>query len=174
MLQSIRELLLPAAQGRVVLLINHVLSREPAAMRRLQPHAGRHLRVELIGAPGWLPTPPPMSVVLSPAGLLELAAPTTVAEPDLKLRVSMPAPAQWLDMAGGLVPAPAVRIDGAADLAAEMHWLVEHLRWDIEADLSQAIGALPARVVMGVGRAGAGALRRVFAGAAPQPDGAAR
>ena len=157
-----------------MLLINHVLSREPAAMQRLQPHAGRRLRVELADAPGWLPTPPPMTVTVSPAGLFELDTAAPTAEPDLSLRVSMPTPAQWLDMAGGHVPAPAVRIDGAADLAADMHWLVDHLRWDIEGDLAQAIGAMPARVVMSVGRAGAGALRRLFAGAAPQPDGAAR
>jgi ubiquinone biosynthesis protein UbiJ len=174
MLHTVREFLLPAVQARVLLLINHVLSREPAAIQRLQPHAGRHLRVELTDAPGWLPTPPPMNVAISPAGLFELHTPSTTPEPDLSLRLSMPTPSQWLDMAGGQATSPAVRIDGAADLAAAMHWLVDHLRWDIEGDLSQAIGALPARVVMGVGRAGAGALRRVFAGAAPQPDGAAR
>jgi ubiquinone biosynthesis accessory factor UbiJ len=174
MLQTVRELLLPAVQGRVVLLINHVLSREPAAMQRLQPHAGRRLRVELADAPGWMPMPPPMAVALTPAGLFEADTPTASPEPDLRLRVSMPTPAQWLDLAGGQAAAPAVRIDGAADLAADMHWLVEHVRWDIEGDLAQAIGALPARVVMSVGRAGAGALRRLFAGAAPQPDGAAR
>jgi ubiquinone biosynthesis protein UbiJ len=174
MLQTVRELLLPAAQARVVLLINHVLSREPAAMQRLQAHAGRHLRVELTDAPGWLPTPPPMNVAISPAGLFELDAPSTTPEPDLSLRVAMPTPAQWLDMAGGQAAVPAVRIDGAADLAADMHWLVDHLRWDIEGDLAQAVGAMSARVVMSVGRAGARALRRLFAGAAPQPDGPAR
>jgi ubiquinone biosynthesis accessory factor UbiJ len=174
MLQTVRELLLPAAQARVVLLINHVLSREPVALQRLQPHAGRRLRVEVVDAPGWLPTPPPMTVAVTPAGLFELDTPAMGAEPDLSLRVSMPTPAQWLDMAGGQTTPPSVRIDGAADLAAEMHWLVDHLRWDIEGDLAQAIGPLPARVVMSVGRAGAGALRRLFAGAAPQPDGTAR
>jgi ubiquinone biosynthesis accessory factor UbiJ len=174
MLQTVRELLLPAAQARVVLLINHVLSREPAALQRLQPHAGRHLRVELADAPGWLPTPPPMTVAITPAGLFEVDTPTASVEPDLSLRVSMPTPAQWLDIAGGQATPPAVRIDGAADLAADMHWLVDHVRWDIESDLAQAIGAMPARVVMSVGRAGAGALRRLFAGAAAQPDGTTR
>jgi ubiquinone biosynthesis protein UbiJ len=174
MLQTVRELLLPAAQGRVVLLINHVLSREPAAVERLRPHAGRRLRVELADAPAWLPTPPPMAVIVTPAGLFDVDAPSTAGAPDLCLLVSMPTPAQWLDIASGQAAPPAVRIDGAADLAADMHWLVDHVRWDIEGDLAQALGPMPARVVMSVGRAGAGALRRLFAGAAPQPDGAAR
>jgi ubiquinone biosynthesis accessory factor UbiJ len=177
MLQTVRELLLPAAQARVLLLINHVLSREPAATQRLRPHAGRLLRVELVDAPGWMPTPPPMAVTITPAGLFEAEVDPAALEPDLSLRVSMPTPAQWLDVAGGQA-APAVRIDGAADLAADMHWLVDHVRWDIEGDLAQTIGAMPARLVMSVGRAGAATLRRAFAGtgagAESPPGGAAR
>jgi ubiquinone biosynthesis accessory factor UbiJ len=181
MLQTVRELVLPAAQARVVLLINHVLSREPAATQRLQAHAGRHLRVELVDAPRWMPLPPPMAVTITPAGLFEADVGSGALEPDLSLRVSMPTPALWLDVASGQA-APAVRIDGAADLAADMHWLVDHLRWDIEGDLSQTIGATPARLVMSVGRAGAATLRRAFAGtgagtgadAESPPGGAAR
>jgi ubiquinone biosynthesis accessory factor UbiJ len=173
MLQTVRELLLPAAQAQVLLLINHVLSREPAAMQRLRPHAGRRLRVEMVDAPGWLPTLPPMGVAITPAGLFEADTSATSPDADLSLRVSMPTPSQWLEMVNGR-GAPAVRIDGDAELAADMHWLVEHVRWDIEGDLAQAIGRTPARLVMSVGRAGAGALRRVIAGGASQPDGAAR
>ncbi len=172
MLQTVRELVLPAVQGRIVLLVNHVLSREAAARQRLQPHAGRRLRVECVDVPSWLPAPPPLAVTITPAGLFEADA-SAAPEPDLSLRIAMPTPAQWLDVAGGLA-APAVHIEGASDLAADMHWLVDHVRWDIEADLAQGIGAMPARVVMSVGRAGAAALRRLFAGQAPHPDGAAR
>ena len=38
---SLSPLLMPALQDRLVLLINHVVSREPIAARRLQPLAGR-------------------------------------------------------------------------------------------------------------------------------------
>jgi ubiquinone biosynthesis accessory factor UbiJ len=58
-----------------------------------------------------------------------------------------------------------VRIDGEAALAADMHWLADNLRWDIEADLAQVVGPLPARLVMSIGRAGAQALR----GVVPRP-----
>jgi ubiquinone biosynthesis accessory factor UbiJ len=173
MLQTVRELLLPAVQSRVLLLINHVLSREPAALQRLAPHAGRRLCVELVGAPGWLPLPPPMTVTITAAGLFDGDAPPVAATPDLTLQVAMPTPAQWLELAGG-EGRPAVRIDGAADLAADMHWLVDHVRWDIEGDLAQAIGRTPARVVMSLGRAGADALRGALRRNAPQPDGAVR
>ncbi|NJN00286.1 MAG: hypothetical protein HC793_00995 [Aquincola sp.] len=66
MLQTVRELLLPAAQARALLLINHVLSREPAAMQRLQAHAGRRLQIEVVDTPGWLPTPPPLALTENP------------------------------------------------------------------------------------------------------------
>ena len=81
----------------------------------------------------------------------------------------MPTPGRLLDtLAGGATPD--VRIDGAADLAGEMHWLVDNLRWDIEGDLAQALGPTPARAVMSIGRAGARALRRMFAAASPGPS----
>jgi len=47
MLQSVRDLIMPAALQRATLLVNHVLSAEPAAMQRLVPHSGKRLRVEL-------------------------------------------------------------------------------------------------------------------------------
>ena len=176
MLQTVRELLLPAAQARVLLLVNHVLAREAPALDRLKPHAGRRLRVEMIDVPGWMPTPPPMRATITPAGLFEIDAQPSDEAPDLTLRVSMPTPGRLLDtLAGGATPD--VRIDGAADLAGEMHWLVDNLRWDIEGDLAQALGPTPARAVMSIGRAGARALRRMFAVASPgssQPGSAPR
>lgn len=54
-LPSLSPLLVPALQDRLVLLINHVLSREPIAARRLRPLAGRGLVVHLSGWPALLP-----------------------------------------------------------------------------------------------------------------------
>jgi ubiquinone biosynthesis protein UbiJ len=171
MLQTVRDLLLPAAQARVLLLVNHVLLREPAALRRLAPHAGRQLRVELTEVPAWLPGPPPMRTIVSAAGLFEPLDARDAPAPDLTLRLAMPAPQQILRVLAGET-LPDVRIDGDAQIAADMHWLVENLRWDIESDLAQALGATPARVVMSAGRAGARALRGMFASVAPQSGGA--
>lgn len=164
MLQSVRELLLPAVQGRLLLLVNHVVSREPAARERLAAHGGKRLCVRLVDAPGWWPALPPLHTAVTPAGLFDSSAEAGMAEPDLTLSVTPPTPARWLDIAAGR-GLPEVRIEGAADLAADMHWLVDNLRWDLEGDLAQAIGPMPARVVMSVGRAGAHTLRRTVAGA---------
>lgn len=35
---------------------------------------------------------------------------------------------------------PAVSIEGDVQLAAEVAWLVDNLRWDVEEDLSRLIG----------------------------------
>ncbi len=167
---------MPAVQARVLLLINHVVARESAALDKLRPHAGRRLRVEMVDVPAWLPALPPMRATVTPAGLFDSDLHPADDLPDLTLRLSMPTPGRMLDtLAGNAVPD--VRIDGAADLAADMHWLVDNLRWDIEGDLAQVLGPTPARLVMSVGRAGAHALRRTFGPAAPvtpQPDRSAR
>lgn len=166
MLQTVRELVLPAAQARLLLLVNHVVSREPAAVQRLQSHAGRRLTVCLVDQPRWLPALPPVRVTVTPAGLFDADDQPRDGEPDLTLRMSMPAPPQLLAaLSGG--PLPEVHIEGAAAVATDMHWLADNLRWDIEADLAQVVGATPARLAMAVGRAARQALRRSFA---PGPD----
>ena len=71
MLQTVRELVLPAAQARLLILVNHVVSREPAAVQRLQVHAGRRLAVSLVDHPRWLPALPPVRVTVTPAGLFD-------------------------------------------------------------------------------------------------------
>ena len=54
---------------------------------------------------------------------------------------------------------PAVRIEGDVQLAAEVNWLVDHVRWDVEDDLARAIGDVPAHTI-------ATGARRVVGGAA--------
>ena len=103
MLQTVRELLLPAVQSRLLLLINHVVSREAAALDRLKPHAGRRLRVEAADVPGWLPTPPPMRVLITPAGLFD-SDQRAEETGDLTLSVSLPTAAQLLDLMAGSAP----------------------------------------------------------------------
>ena len=170
MLQSVRELVVPAAQARLLLLVNHVVSREPAAVQRLKAHAGRRLSVAVVDQPGWLPALPPFRATVTAAGLFDSDADAALDDPDLTLRLSMPSPQQLLAVLSGGA-APDVRIDGAAAVAADMHWLADNLRWDIEADLAQVVGPTPARLAMSVGRAARQALRRSFAAG---PDSNAR
>jgi ubiquinone biosynthesis protein UbiJ len=167
MWQSVHALVLPAVQSRLVLAVNHVLSREPVAMQRLRPHAGRSLRVEAAGLPALVPALPPLDLAVTPAGLFERV--TDVEGADLTLRLQAPPPLEWPSLLAGQAR-PQVQIEGDAALAGEMHWLVDNLRWDIEADLAEALGPVVAHQIMRIGRAAAAALRAGMpaAGSAPR------
>jgi len=145
------------AQRRLVLLLNHVLMQEPQAMERLRRQAGRvvegrwrifHVRL-----------------VATPAGLLDLAGPA--GAPDLTLTVTEDSP--WaLGQAALRGAKPPVRIEGDVQFAAEVNWLVDHVRWDLEEDLARVIGDAPAHAMGQAARGMAEALRRFI-----PPDAAA-
>ena len=42
---------------------------------------------------------------------------------------------------------PAVRIEGDVQLAAEVNWLADHVRWDMEEDLARIVGDVPAHTL---------------------------
>ena len=75
---ALHEMLAPAAIERLTLLINHVLGREPVAMERLKPHAGRVLLLQAEGWPAFLPPWPVLAFRVTPAGLLECGTPEFV------------------------------------------------------------------------------------------------
>lgn len=156
MLSTLREQFVPALQQRLVLLLNHVVSREPAAGARLTAHAGRRLRLELQGAPNWLPALPPLALAVTPAGLFEWS--DARDEADLRLTLRGDDPTRWLAVAAGDAK-PDMTIEGDAALAADVSWLADNLRWDIEADLAQIVGPVAAHQLGRAGRALAAALR---------------
>ncbi|WP_405048360.1 hypothetical protein [Rhodoferax sp.] len=80
----------------------------------------------------------------TPAGLLDLAAPDASA--DLVLTATEESPVA-LAQSVFRGDKPAVRIEGDVQLAAEISWLTEHVRWDIEEDLARILGDVPARVM---------------------------
>lgn len=126
---------------RIVLLLNHVLMQEPQAIERLVRQKGRVVRAQ------WRHMT--FMVVVTPAGLFDLAL--SDAPPDLSLVVTQESPfaiAQAL-MQGDK---PAVRIEGDVQLAAEVNWLIDHVRWDIEEDLARLMGDVPAHAVAQVAR----------------------
>jgi ubiquinone biosynthesis accessory factor UbiJ len=47
---------------------------------------------------------------------------------------------------------PRMEISGDVMLAAEVNWLVDHVRWDVEEDLSRIVGDVPAHGLMQVVR----------------------
>jgi ubiquinone biosynthesis protein UbiJ len=151
-LPSITPLLMPALQDRLVLLINHVVSREPIAARRLQPLAGRGLVVHLAGWPTLLPAAPDLILGVTPAGLFErLEALPPNAAGGLRIEIDASNPAR-LALGALSGEAPKVSVQGDAAFAGEMHWLMDNLRWDIEDDLAGIVGPLAARQLAQFGR----------------------
>ena len=139
-------------QRRVVLMLNHVLQQEPEAQARLKRQSGRvveahwrHFNVRLQA---------------TPAGLLDLAPLTQL--PDLQLTLTDESPFA-LAQSALRGEKPAVRIAGDVQLAAEVQWLVDHVRWDLEEDLSRVIGDAPAHTIGQATRRMADAVRQFVA-----------
>ena len=123
-------------QQRMVLFLNHVLMQEKEAMDRLVRQRGRVARVQ------WRSYS--MALLVTPAGLFNLAP--EGAAPDLQLHVTEASPLALASVAlrGDK---PAIRIEGDVQLAAEINWLVDHVRWDVEEDLARVIGDAPAHTL---------------------------
>jgi ubiquinone biosynthesis accessory factor UbiJ len=130
---------------RGVLFLNHLLMNEPLAMSRLAAQAGRRLRVVPTGLPAWSASWPPLDLEISAAGLLSrcvdsAGAPGLAAAspaPNLTLTIHVPDAARQIASVGR--PGDAVQLQGDSDLAAEAAWLMQNLRWDIEADLTRVL-----------------------------------
>ena len=157
-LQSIASRFQPPAwvvdetQQRLVLFLNHVLMQEKTAQDRLLRQKGRvaHVQWGLFA----------IDLIVTPPGLIDRAP--AHAKPDLVLTVSTESPLTMVQaaLAG---KRPAVKIEGDVQLAAELGWLAENLRWDAEEDLSRLIGDAPAHTLASVGRRVAAALKEFLA-----------
>jgi ubiquinone biosynthesis accessory factor UbiJ len=159
MLHTLQQLLAPAVMERVTLLVNHVLGGETVATQRLIPHSGKVVQIDVTGWPRLLPPLPGLAWRVTPAGLLEWcgAAPPPAAE--LRLSVVADNPALLAArLVGGEMPA--VDVLGDAQLAADVNWLMQNLRWDLGADLERVF---PPAVAQGLQRAGAGLVQGVRA-----------
>ena len=179
MLDAMKALAERSVMERLVLLVNHVIAAEPAAVERLRAHAGRTMKVELSGWPRLLPAVGPFTFLITPAGLVEWPADATAASGDLVVAVDTANPALALTrvVAGDR---PQVAVSGDAAFASDIDWLIDNLRWDLQDDLAHFVGAVPARQIAKVGGWFAGALRegartlRDLAGRAPGSDAAPR
>jgi ubiquinone biosynthesis protein UbiJ len=58
---------------------------------------------------------------------------------------------------------PKVRIEGDVQLAAEVNWLIDHVRWDAEEDLARLIGDAPAHTLAQAAQQAMAALRSFVA-----------
>lgn len=144
-------------QNRLVLFLNHVLMQEPQAMERLRRQRGKVLQAHW----GRLS----LSLQATPAGLLSTApeAPT----PDLRVTLTQSSPVALAQtLASG--EKPAVDIQGDVQFAADIAWLVDNIRWDVEEDLSRFVGDAAAHTLVEGAKATLTRLRAFAAGAASQ------
>lgn len=158
MLDNLQALLVPAVVERLVLVINHVLAAEPVATTRLRPHQGRLVELELQQWAALLPMPPPLKLRITPAGLCEWCGLGDATPPDLSVRIEAGNPAALLVRTLSGEPPP-LNVAGHATLASDIGWLVDNLRWDVEADLERVFGPVVARQVARIGSSLAAGLR---------------
>jgi ubiquinone biosynthesis protein UbiJ len=162
MLENLQQLAASAFMQRATLWLNHVLSSEDAAVQRLRPHAGRFIRLQMDGWPSLLPPLPDLTFAVTPAGLVEWCGAQAPAAVDLRLTIDASNPARTL--AQGLTgQRPAVEVVGDAALAADVSWLMDNLRWDIQDDLARVIGEGPAHELARIGGKLAAGLREAVA-----------
>jgi ubiquinone biosynthesis protein UbiJ len=135
------------------LWLNHLIASEPQACARLRSHAGRSVRVVLSDL---APFQWDLRLTITPAGLFEADMGGEGPHPCLTVRVAGDA----VQMARGWVAGEGARwvVEGNADLATDIDWLVKNLRWDFRDDLARLVGPLVAHEV--------GQLARVFSGVA--------
>lgn len=172
MLQAVHALVRPAAMRRLTLLANHVLTAEPAACHRLQPHRGKVVRVALVGAPPWWPFSAVERLQVTPAGLFEWLEHTSDAADELTVRMAFdslkPETALALVQGQGIGALP-LQIEGDAAMAADVDWVARECRWDLEADIAAVAGPVVASQLSRLGRAFSSVLRGFVSSRAPAP-----
>lgn len=159
MKNAFQQFVAAALMPRLALFINHVLAAEPAAVDRLRAHAGKRVRLQLRDASplvSWLPSA--VTACVTPAGLLDWTQGESAAS-ELVITVDASQPAQMVaDTLGG--DKPPVEVAGDAAFAADVNWLVEHLRWDVRDDLARVVGVGPAAQLAQAGALVEAGLRR--------------
>ena len=152
-------------QNRVVLFLNHVLMQEPQAQERLKRQKGKPVKVQ------WGDVH--LTLAATPAGLLE--RPGVAVQPELTVTLTQTSP---FAVAQSVIAGdkPGVDIQGDVQLAAEVAWLVDNVRWDVEEDLSRVVGDATAHTLSRFARAASQAVKAFVArlpeGFPPRPAAA--
>jgi len=158
MIQTLHALASNAALERLTLLLNHVLASEPEAKSRLAKHIGAGIGIELVDWPSLLPPVPTLLFRITPAALLEWCPDGLATEANLRITLDTSNPARvFLQSLAG--QRPSVNVSGDAALAADISWLAENLRWDIEDDIAGIVGPIAAHELARFARAAIAAVR---------------
>jgi ubiquinone biosynthesis protein UbiJ len=142
------EWVVDETQNRAVLFLNHVLMSEPQAQDRLRRQMGKPVRVQ------WGEFN--LTLSATAAGLLE--RPQGNVKPELSVTLTQSSP---FGLAQSVIAGdkPGVDIQGDVQLAAEVAWLVDNVRWDIEEDLSRIVGDAAAHTLVRLARSAAQAIK---------------
>ena len=130
--------------GAALGFVNHLLDGETWARARLQPFVGQCAR--------FICGPIEASFEITPQGTFTAA--TFDVAPSVILTLPFDAPLRAFGNRNALIAE--ARINGAADLAECLGFVLRHLRWDIEDDLASLVGDVAARRLVQGGRAFAG------------------
>jgi ubiquinone biosynthesis protein UbiJ len=118
-----------AAMTALIAAINHLLGQAAWARVKLQPFAGQCAKIAF----------PPFSAVfnITAEGLI-IAVTTDNTEPAVS--IDLPASTPFLALQGHAAIMRAARISGSAEFAQSLGYVLQHLRWDVEEDLSRVFG----------------------------------
>ena len=115
--------------------LNHLLAGAAWAQARLQPFAGRTLRLTL--------PPLQLDLVVEVDGFLAVTSSDT-----FDVTIELPAMPQ-LALRGVDAATKAARIQGSADFADALGFVLRNLRWDYAEDLSKVVGDIAAQRISG-------------------------
>ena len=113
--------------------LNHLLDGEAWARGRLLPFSGKVVC--------FVCGPVEITITLTATGTFALASEASI--PDVTF--SLPAKALWRAPGSRAAVLAEARINGAADLAEALGFVLRNLRWEIEDDLAPFIGDIAAR-----------------------------
>ncbi len=118
--------------------VNHLLAQAAWAREKLAPFAGHAAQIKL----------PPFEAAFLIGEDGHISAPA--AEAELEVSISLPATTPLLALQGKDAVMRAARIEGSAEFAETLGFVIRNLRWDAEEDLSTVIGDIAAhRIVAG-------------------------
>lgn len=120
--------------------LNHLLGDAAWARARLSAHAGRHVRCEL----------PPFHFTLAIGPDGHFTSASHDVPPDVT--VQLPAASPFLLLQGMDTLMAGIHVEGNAEFATELSFVLRHLHWDVEEDLSRLLGDIPAHRIVQVTR----------------------
>ncbi|MBC7946189.1 MAG: SCP2 sterol-binding domain-containing protein [Burkholderiales bacterium] len=118
--------------------INHLLRRASWTAARLAPHVGKTAAFQV--------SPITVALTVQDSGNVTAAAPETVADATFALSVGLAARIA----AGDASAWDEVSATGDGEFARDIGFLAKNLRWDVEEDLSRAVGDIAAHRIVGL------------------------